>query len=75
MHSVKPDLLLSALLVICFTIAILLGALGNSIALPLVVPADVDSSQFSGERAKEHLATIAQKPHPWYSQENERVFE
>ena len=75
MQSMKFDLLLSALLVICFTIVILLGALGDSIALPSVVPADVGSSQFSGERAKENLASIAQKPHPWYSQENKRVFE
>ena len=68
-------ILLSAGLAACILVAIVVGVLDSTMILPAVVPDKADVDAFSGARAMTHLESIAKKPHPWQSEENERVFE
>ncbi len=40
---------------------------------PAAKPLNAPAEQFSAQRAMKHVREIAQKPHPWGSEENERV--
>ena len=57
-------------------VLIIVGALFasmSSLARPAIVPASAPATEFSAERAMEHIRVIAQEPHPVGSPENAQV--
>jgi hypothetical protein len=57
--------------ILIITGAVLVGL--HSLATPRVVPASAPATEFSAERAMEHVSAISRKPHPPGSPEIERV--
>lgn len=54
-------------------IAVVVFAGLSSLAMPAVVPSNAPDTEFSGERAMEHIRVIAQEPHPIASPEIAKV--
>jgi hypothetical protein len=60
-------------IVVVLTIAAAVFAGLSSLAMPAVVPASAPATEFSAERAMEHIRVIAQAPHPVGSPEIAKV--